>query len=122
MSDIELVLIILKQIDDALTTIKKRTEYIVKVEDFTHSDYGKEKLDGVCMLFMAIGESLKKIDKLTKYALLKKYPAIDWEGIKGFRDIIAHHYFDIDAEQVYWICKHNLEPLSETVKIIIRDL
>ena len=40
----------------------------------------------------------------------------------GFRDIIAHHYFDIDAEQVYWICEHNLEPLSDVIKRIIKDL
>lgn len=122
MFDKELVYMILKQIDDAINRIQKRTECITKIDDFTHSDYGKEKLDAACMLFMAIGESLKQIDKLTDHTLLKNYPEIDWEGIKGFRDIIAHHYFDLDAEQVYWICKHQLEPLSETIKLIIREL
>jgi len=39
--------------------------------------------------------------------------------VKGFRDIIAHHYFDIDAEQVFWMCKHSLEPLSLTIKKMI---
>ncbi len=56
------------------------------------------------MLFMAIGEALKNIDKITGGALLSQYPEIDWKGAIGFRDIIAHHYFDIDAEQVFWIC------------------
>lgn len=31
-------------------------------------------------------------------------------------------YFDIDAEQVFWICKHNLEPLSKTIKTMISEL
>jgi len=53
------------------------------------------------MLFIAIGESLKNIDKITQGRLLSDYPEIDWVGVKGFRDIIAHHYFDIDAEQVF---------------------
>ena len=73
-------------------------------------------------LFIAIGESLKNIDKITAGALLAKYPEIDWTGVKGFRDIIAHHYFDIDAEQVFWICKHNLEPLSVTIKKMILEM
>jgi len=33
---------------------------------FTNSHYGVEKLDSICMLFIAIGESLKNIDKITQ--------------------------------------------------------
>jgi uncharacterized protein with HEPN domain len=50
------------------------------------------------------------------------YSQIDWKGVMGFRDVIAHHYFDIDSEQVYWLCHHNLGPLSMTIKQIIRDM
>lgn len=64
------------------------------------------------MLFMAIGESLKNLEKITGGALLSQHPEIDWTGVKGFRDIVAHHCFDIDAEQVFWIISHDLEPLS----------
>jgi uncharacterized protein with HEPN domain len=78
-----------------------------------------EKLDGVCMLFMAIGESLKKTDKITAGNLFTRYPEIDWKGVIGFRDIIAHHYFDIDAEQVFWICSYHVGPLSQIIKRMI---
>ena len=81
-----------------------------------------EKLDSICMLFIAIGEALKNIDKITGGSLLSQYPETDWKGAIGFRDIIAHHYFDIDAEQVFWICTHELEPLSATIKRMIKDL
>ena len=122
MYDKSLVQSILKQIDDALETIKKRTEIIQSVNDFTDTPAGMEKLDSICMLFMAIGDALKKIDKITDGNLLSKYPEIDWKGAIGFRDIIAHHYFDIDAEQVFWICEKELLPLSITVKKIIKTL
>ncbi len=122
MHDKSLVQSILKQIDDALETIKKRTEIIQSVNDFTDTPAGMEKLDSICMLFMAIGDALKKIDKITDGNLLSKYPEIDWKGAIGFRDIIAHHYFDIDAEQVFWICEKELLPLSITVKKIIKTL
>jgi uncharacterized protein with HEPN domain len=120
MYDKSLVQSILQQIDDALETIKKRTEIIQSVNDFTDTPSGMEKLDSICMLFMAIGDALKKIDKITDGNLLSKYSEIDWKGAIGFRDIIAHHYFDIDAEQVFWICEKELSPLSITVKKIIK--
>jgi uncharacterized protein with HEPN domain len=68
------------------------------------------------MLFIAIGESLKNIDKITGGELLASYPEIDWKGAMGFRDVVAHQYFDIDAEQVYWICTHEVVPLSATIR------
>jgi uncharacterized protein with HEPN domain len=101
---------ILRQVDEAIDKIIYRTKSIKSSDDFTNSPDGMEKLDSVCMLFIVIGESLKNIDKITSQNLLNDYPEIDWKGIKGFRDIIAHHYFDIDAEEIYWICSNTLKP------------
>ncbi len=122
MYDRELVTAILSQIDDALEKIKHRTENIASADDFTDTPEGVEKLDGICMLFLAIGESLKNVDKMTGGALLAHYPEIDWKGAIGFRDIIAHHYFDIDAGQVYWICSHHVALLSSTIKKMVGEL
>ncbi len=95
---------------------------IQSANDFTDTPAGMEKLDSVCMLFMAIGDALKKVDKITAGKLLSKHPEIDWRGAIGFRDIIAHHYFDIDAEQVFWICENEISTLSTTVKKMIKAL
>lgn len=122
MFDKNLVLSILKQIDEALEKIRSRSEQIRSADDFTDSPYGMEKLDSICMLFIAIGEALKNIDKITGGSLFSRYPETDWKGAMGFRDIIAHHYFDIDAEEVFWICTHELAPLSTTIQKIIEDL
>ena len=64
--DIELVLEILNQIRNSLDIILYRFEPIKSVEDFTDSPWGMEKLDSICMQLIAIGESVKKIDKITK--------------------------------------------------------
>jgi uncharacterized protein with HEPN domain len=122
MFDKSLVLSLLKQIDDALGKIKRRILHIHSANNFTDSPAGMEKLDGICMLFIAIGGALKHIDKMTEGHLLSQYPEIDWKGAIGFRDIIAHHYFDIDADQVFWICRQELEPLSSTVQKMIQEL
>jgi uncharacterized protein with HEPN domain len=120
--DRELVHSILLQIDEAIARIRSRTSHVVTADYFTNSPEGMEKLDAVAMLFIAIGESVKNIDKATGGLLLAKYPQIDWTGVKGFRDIIAHHYFDIDAEQVFWILTHELDPLSKAIKEMIQEV
>jgi uncharacterized protein with HEPN domain len=30
-----------------------------------------------------------------------KHPKVEWVKIKGFRNIVAHDYFGIDAEEVW---------------------
>ena len=102
--------------------ILTRFRPISSANDFTNTMEGMEKLDAICMLIIALGESLKNIDKITGGKLLSKYPEVDWKGAKGMRDIITHHYFDIDAEEIFWVCKHQMKPLSDTIKNIIEDL
>lgn len=121
MYDKELVLDILYQIQEASCKVIQRFERIKTVSDFTDSPEGMEKLDSICMLLIAIGESLKNIDKITKNTLLIQYPEVDWKGAKGLRDIIKHHYFDIDAEEIFLVCEKNMPVFSETIEKIIND-
>jgi len=118
----ELVLEILHQISEAIDKIIFRFESIKKMSDFTSSPNGMEKLDSICMQLIAIGESLKNIDKITNNSLLNKYPEIDWKGAKGLRDIISHHYFDIDADEIFLVCKKQVPILAVTIKKMISDL
>ena len=118
----ELLLDILWQISDAVQKVILRFEPVPSVDYFTDTPEGMEKLDAICMLLIAIGESLKNIDKITSNELLPRYPEIDWKGAKGMRDIISHHYFDIDAEQIYWVCEHKMQPLADTLNKIIQDI
>lgn len=78
-----------------------------------------ERLESTCMLLIAIGESIKGVDKLTNKGLLTQFPKVDWKGAMGIRDIIAHHYFDLDAEIVYNVVKENLPEMLVTVKEMI---
>jgi uncharacterized protein with HEPN domain len=122
MYDKDMLLEVLQQTLDAIERVNKRFESVDSVEFFTGSPEGKEKLDAICMVIIAIGESLKNIDKITNKKLLSHYPEIDWKGAKGMRDIISHHYFDIDAEEIFWVCEKKMKPLAATVAKIINDV
>ncbi|MBO5810634.1 MAG: DUF86 domain-containing protein [Bacteroidales bacterium] len=115
----ELAVNILKQIEKAIEKIQERTKDINHVNDFITSSFGMEKLDATCMLLIAIGESLKGFDKVTNKQILSKDKSIPWNDIMGVRDIIAHHYFDIDAEEIFNIIKYDLEPLLYAIRELI---
>lgn len=122
MYDRNLVIEILDQIIEAIETIRERCTYARSIDDFTDTKEGQEKLDGICMKLIAVGESLKNIDKITENTLLVKYPQIEWKKIKGIRDFISHHYFDLDAEVIFGICQNHIADLLRTLQTIQNDL
>ncbi|RGU21637.1 MULTISPECIES: HepT-like ribonuclease domain-containing protein [Bacteroides] len=113
---------ILKQIEEAIVKIQERTSVIHHADDFLLTSGGMEKLDAACMLLIAIGESLKNLDKVTEKKLLPTNTSIPWNDVMGVRDIIAHHYFNIDADEIWWIISKELTPLLEAIRSFIRDL
>lgn len=105
----------LNKIELAITRLQERTSAIRSVNDFLLTPSGMEKLDAACMVLIAIGESIKNLDKITDGQLLPTYPAIPWKRVMGMRDVIAHHYFDVDAEVVYGVIAKEIEPLKAAI-------
>ena len=113
--NIEMVYETLKNINTAITRLQERSIDIHSVDDYLMSPTGMEKLDAACMVLIALGEIVKTLDKLTEKKLLSTYPSVDWKGVMGVRDIIAHHYFEVDPEAVLDIIKNDLEPLKKAI-------
>jgi uncharacterized protein with HEPN domain len=122
MYDAALAREILRQILWSTRTILERFKPIRSPDDFTATDEGLEKLDAICMQLIAIGESVKNLDKVTDGTLLVRYPEIEWKRVMGMRDVLTHHYFDIDAEVVYSVCAHFMRNLAQTIERILHDI
>lgn len=113
---------LLKKIFQTVERILANSETITSSSFYLLTPSGMERLESTCMLLIAIGEGVKGVDKLTDKKLLSFYPEMDWKGVMGMRDIIAHHYFDLDAEIVYDVIKHDLPKLKDVLQQIIDDL
>ena len=113
---------LLKKIFQTVERILMNSETITSPSFYLLTPSGMERLESTCMLLIAIGEGVKGVDKLTDKKLLSFYPEMDWKGVMGMRDIIAHHYFDLDAEIVYDVIKHDLPKLKDVLQQIIDDL
>ncbi len=121
MHDPELIENIIVQILDAIGRIERRAAGITNANDFLSNDEGIDRLDAICMMLIAIGESCKHLDTITGGDLLSQYPSIDWKGVKGIRDILSHQYFDIDADVVFSVCKKHVPQLKLTFESMVHD-
>lgn len=122
MSDKDLIVEVIKNVAWSLDQISKRSQAISSGDDLIQDDDGMEKLDSICMQLINVGEGLKYIDKLTNGKLFPKYPEIDWKKAKGMRDIITHHYFDIDAETIHVVCAEHIPKMRKVISKILDDV
>ena len=117
----EEIALLLEQIRDSLAVVIERALVVKTVEDFTHSADGMMRLDSICMQLLTVGEAIKNIDKYTNKELFPRYPSIDWRSVMGLRDIIAHQYFNVDADIIFRIVKANIPELLIVIDHIIAD-
>lgn len=122
MFDADLVAEIIHQILVAGQRIERRFATIAQAGDFLASDDGLDRLDGIAMMLIAIGENLKNLDKKAGDGFLARYPGIDWKGAKGLRDILSHNYFGVDANLIFAICREELPGLLDTLRKMQQDL
>lgn len=116
---------LLDRIAEAITLVMQQTSSIGKPDDFLCSPTGMFVLGGVCMQLIFVGETVKVIDgKFPDY--LGRYSAVPWKDIMGLRDIIAHEYHHVDAEEIFAVLKddlpHLLEVIHEMQKNVMSDL
>ena len=103
---------------DSIDIVVDRTSHIRSGDDFLTSPDNMFILDGVCMKLIFIGESVKTINKMSGKELLTQYPEIPWSDIMKLRDLIAHHYFLIDADMIFLTIKDDLRPLRDCLEDI----
>ena len=113
---------LLEMILDSVHVILERTSQIKCGDDFLLSPDNMFTLDGVCMKLIFIGESIKNIDKKTQGTLFCNYPEVPWKEVMKQRDLIAHHYFRIDADSIYSTINEDIPFLKNVLLKIKQDL
>ena len=84
----------------------------------------KEFLENESGTSVDIVRNHQNLNPKLKRRILKDGILIFWTGknVKGMRDIIAHHYFDVDAGQILWIVKNEIAPLKTAIQFFINEL
>jgi uncharacterized protein with HEPN domain len=105
-------------LESILEAIDRIQEYVSDFDsaDKFNSDY--RNFDASMMNFIVIGEMIDKLSSDIK----DQYPSIEWNKIKSFRNIIAHDYFGIDAEEVWQIINGKIPEFKSDIQKIIHKL
>lgn len=69
------------------------------------------------MNFVVIGEAVVRVSDDLK----EMSSHIPWIRIKGFRNIAAHDYFGVDAEEVWQIIKNHLPQLERDILSLLKS-
>jgi len=89
-------------------------------KDFENADafyHDQKSFDASMMQFVVIGEIISRLDENFKTF----HSEIPWQKIKDFRNIIAHDYFGIDADEIWDIINNKLLPLKNDIKILLSN-
>ncbi len=97
---------------EAIEKIKLYSSEFKNGEDFYHDS---KSFDATMMQFVVIGEMIDKVDESFK----TKHPQIEWVKIKNFRNIVAHNYFGIDADEIWDIIQSKIVSLKKEINSIL---
>ena len=73
---------------------------------------------------MAYDASLRNLDILGEAAknipgeIRQRYPDVDWRGVAGLRDILAHAYFALDDETLWKVVRVDIPQLLNLLRQI----
>ena len=107
---------LLEFILESTALIQKRTKTITNADDFLKDDENIMRYESILMRLQATGEALKNLHKRDKAFLYLVADETYWSAIIRFREIVSHHYIDIQAEEVFSICKNHIQILEEKIQ------
>jgi len=103
-------------VEDIQESIELVEKYVENME-FEDFKADRKTIDAVVRNFEIIGEASKFIPEDIK----KDHPDVDWKGVVGLRNRIAHEYFGISLSILWKIIKEELPKLKEQMRGILGE-
>ena len=100
---------------EAIEKIELYSYEFSDADDFYHD---QKSFDASMMQFVVIGEAVNRLDDNYK----QHHSEIPWQSIKDFRNIIAHNYFGIDADEIWDIIENKLLPLKAKISLLCKEV
>ena len=107
--------------DDVI--LKKLLSYATKAMGFvaaiTEQEFiaNDEKQYAVCLALLQAGE----MASLLTEEFREKHNNVPWRNIRGFRNIIAHHYSTVDVNLVWKLLSRDLPELILMIEDILKE-
>ena len=96
-------------INDAIKKIFNYSKSYSTADDFYKN---QRDFDAAMMNFIIIGEMVARLTE----EFVEQNTHVDWFKIRGFRNIVAHNYLGIDAEEVWQIITAHIPKLKKEIE------
>lgn len=102
-------------LDDVQEAIANIVEFVGAM---TRQEFEADKktVHAVVRNLEVIGEAVKGVPSTVR----SRYPLVPWQRIAGLRDILIHHYFEIEVDIVWDIVQSKLPELKVQIEAILR--
>ena len=106
--------------DKTAETLERIEQYCMKIEDArvrfvpTRKDFDEEAFyrDGIAFYIQQIGELVKELPD----SFVDQNDSIPWHQIRGFRNIIAHAYGNVDTDILWETVTEDIPKLNAFCK------
>jgi len=102
-----------ERLRDILEAIERIERYAVRGK----AAFEQDELIQVWMVshIQTIGEACRSLAP----EFQESYPEIPWRAIIGMRNILVHHYFEVDLDAVWQVIQRDLPPLKVAVAAVL---
>jgi uncharacterized protein with HEPN domain len=101
----------LADIRDAAVGVRKAVEALERAEASDAQDGAQLAFDALLYRLLVIGEAVKALPE----ELLALKPDVPWREIARLRDLLAHHYYRVDAHVIRRTVEAPLDQLATAV-------
>ena len=99
----------------ALDTVKRKTQSLCDADQLLHDE---DAWLAVTRSLEIVGEAMKMI---VGNADLKPFIKSYWRDVVDFRNVVAHEYFGLNAEQIFDIAKKDVPDLEQDMISLINQ-
>jgi uncharacterized protein with HEPN domain len=101
----------LTDISEAAVGVRKAVGALERAEDGDDQEEAQLAFDALLYRLLVIGEAVKALPD----ELLASQPAVPWREIARLRDLLAHHYYRVDALVIRRTVEAPLDQLTTAV-------
>ena len=102
-----------------LEHIREAVEVITTYTVGGRDEFMRNRLiqDGVVRNFEIIGEAAKRLSEAAR----ARHPQVPWADIARFRDVLIHHYMEVDLKRVWNVVETHLPALRNAVENLLKS-
>jgi len=107
----------LADISDAADGARRAVKALERAEAENAQDAAQLAFDALLYRLVVIGEAVKALPA----DLIASHPQVPWREIAKLRDLLAHHYYRVDAQVIRRTVEAPMEQLTDAVANLIAD-